>query len=101
LLQDQDRSLGTSAHPRRPSAPGAGTGVAADWTVYDPGGDRRGYAEAVSAAETDWHQIVELYDALLRVEPSPVVALNQAVAVALAGRPRSGARLDRRHPGEW
>ena len=46
------------------------------------------HAEAPSAAATDWPQIVGLYDALLRVEPSPVIALNRAVAVACAtGRP--------------
>lgn len=40
------------------------------------------HAEAASAEATDWPQIVALYDLLLRVEPSPVVALNRAVAVA-------------------
>lgn len=41
------------------------------------------HAEAPSAAETDWPQIVGLYDALLRLEASPVVQLNRAVAVAM------------------
>ncbi|MDZ3822345.1 MAG: RNA polymerase sigma factor [Pseudoxanthomonas sp.] len=40
------------------------------------------HAEAATAAATDWPQIVALYDLLLRVEPSPVVALNRAVAIA-------------------
>ena len=40
------------------------------------------HAEAPSAAETDWEQIVGLYDVLLRAVPSPVVELNRAVAVA-------------------
>ncbi|MGF6166844.1 RNA polymerase sigma-70 factor (ECF subfamily) [Pseudomonas moraviensis] len=40
------------------------------------------HAEAPSAAETDWRQIVGLYDVLLRAVPSPVIELNRAVAVA-------------------
>lgn len=41
------------------------------------------HAEAPSAATTDWREIVGLYNVLLRVEPSPVLALNRAVAVAM------------------
>jgi RNA polymerase sigma-70 factor, ECF subfamily len=41
------------------------------------------HAEAATAAATDWPQIVGLYDLLLRVEPSPVVELNRAVALAM------------------
>jgi RNA polymerase sigma-70 factor (ECF subfamily) len=48
------------------------------------------HAEAPSAAETDWPQIVALYDVLLRAEPSPVVALNRAVAVAMRDGPEAG-----------
>ena len=48
------------------------------------------HAEAPSYAETDWPQIVALYDALLRVWSSPVVALNRAVAVAMALGPAAG-----------
>ena len=45
------------------------------------------HAQAPSYAETDWPQILALYDQLLRVWPSPVVALNRAVAVAMVGGP--------------
>ena len=45
------------------------------------------HAEAPTALQTDWPQILGLYDALLSTEPSPVVALNRAVAVALASGP--------------
>jgi RNA polymerase sigma-70 factor, ECF subfamily len=48
------------------------------------------HAEAPSYAETDWRQIVQLYDALLAVWVSPVVALNRAVALALAEGPEAG-----------
>ena len=41
------------------------------------------HAEAPSAAATDWSEIIGLYDVLARLEPSPVVALNRAVAVAM------------------
>jgi RNA polymerase sigma-70 factor, ECF subfamily len=39
------------------------------------------HAEAACSSATDWTRIVALYDVLLRIEPSPVVALNRAVAV--------------------
>src|SRR5262249_27676628 len=42
---------------------------------------------------TDWTQIVGLYDELLRIEPSPVVALNQAVAIAMRDGPAVGLDL--------
>jgi RNA polymerase sigma-70 factor (ECF subfamily) len=48
------------------------------------------HAEAPSAAETDWAQIVALYDVLLRVDPSPVVALNRAAALGMRDGPEAG-----------
>lgn len=51
------------------------------------------HAEATSAAATDWHEIVGLYDALLRMEPSPVIELNRAVAVAMRDGPAAGLML--------
>jgi RNA polymerase sigma-70 factor, ECF subfamily len=51
------------------------------------------HAEAPSAAATDWAQIVGLYDVLLRAEPSPVVELNRAVAVAMRDGPLAGLAL--------
>jgi RNA polymerase sigma-70 factor (ECF subfamily) len=51
------------------------------------------HAEAPDAAKTDWRQIVGLYDVLLRVEPSPVVELNRAVAVAMRDGPLAGLGL--------
>ena len=45
---------------------------------------------ARAAEETDWQQIVLLYDALLHVAPSPIVALNRAVAVGMAHGPAAG-----------
>jgi RNA polymerase sigma-70 factor, ECF subfamily len=51
------------------------------------------HAESPSAAETDWAQIVALYDVLLRSGPSPVVELNRAVAVAMRDGPEAGLAL--------
>jgi RNA polymerase sigma-70 factor (ECF subfamily) len=51
------------------------------------------HAEAPSAAATDWAQIVGLYDVLLRADPSPVVALNRAAAVAMRDGPAAGLEL--------
>jgi len=48
------------------------------------------HADATDAASTDWPQVVRLYDVLLRLEPSPVVALNRTVAVAMASGPDAG-----------
>jgi len=48
------------------------------------------HARANTAAETDWERIVLLYDALLQVSPSPIVALNRAVAVGMAHGPAAG-----------
>jgi RNA polymerase sigma-70 factor, ECF subfamily len=94
LLEEQDRSLwnqaqiqeGKSHLERALTMPAVGryTIQAAIAAVH---------ADAANAGATDWHQIVELYDALLRIEPSPVVALNQAVAVAMRDGPEAGLDL--------
>ncbi|MDP4502427.1 RNA polymerase sigma factor [Nonomuraea sp. G32] len=51
------------------------------------------HATVADAADTDWAQIAELYGQLVRVVPSPVVKLNQAVAVAMADGPAAGLEL--------
>ncbi len=63
--------------------------------------------EAASTEDTDWPQIVELYDVLLRMADNPMVALNRAVAVAMARGPAEGLALlddldrDRRIEGHY
>jgi len=53
------------------------------------------HAEAESVAATDWRQIVALYDQLERIQPSPVVQLNRAVAIAMCDGPEAGlAQID-------
>lgn len=51
------------------------------------------HAEAPRPEDTDWEQIVGLYDVLLRAAPSPVIALNRAVAVAMRDGPEAGLAL--------
>ncbi len=51
------------------------------------------HADAPTYAETDWRQIVALYDELLKLNPSPVVELNRAVAVAMVQTPVQGLTL--------
>jgi RNA polymerase sigma-70 factor (ECF subfamily) len=46
-----------------------------------------------SAASTDWREITLLYDRLLQIQPSPVVELNRAVAIAMCEGPEQGLRL--------
>jgi RNA polymerase sigma-70 factor (ECF subfamily) len=54
------------------------------------------HAEAPSTARTDWNEIVGLYDLLMRASPSPIVALNRSVAVAMRDGPEAGlAEVDR------
>jgi RNA polymerase sigma-70 factor, ECF subfamily len=51
------------------------------------------HASAPNAAATDWKQIVRLYDMLMYVQPSPIVELNRAVAVAMRDGPDVGLAL--------
>jgi len=95
LLVDQDRSRWDQAAVAEGIAllrdalrrqPGRWALMAAIAAVHD---------EAPSWAETDWREVVGLYDVLVQVWPSPVVALNRAVAVGMAGGPAAGlAALD-------
>jgi RNA polymerase sigma-70 factor (ECF subfamily) len=56
------------------------------------------HAQAKTAADTDWAQIAALYGELVRLTPTPVVALNHAVAIAMANGPAEGlTRIDRLH----
>jgi RNA polymerase sigma factor (sigma-70 family) len=92
LLSDQDRSFWDHAQIQR--------GMAALARAQDLGGGTPTYAlqaaiaachtQAKTAAETDWKQIVLHYDTLLQIIPSPIVALNRAVAVGMAQGPAAG-----------
>jgi RNA polymerase sigma-70 factor (ECF subfamily) len=94
LLEDQDRSAwdrtliaeGVSLVERALSSRRAGAyAIQAAISAL--------HAEAPSAADTDWNEIVGLYDLLFRTDDSPVVELNRAVAVAMRDGPAAGLRL--------
>jgi len=92
LLLKQDRSLWDHAQIQRGLAAldhaqklGGGAGVYALQAAI-----AACHARARTAEATDWERIVLLYDALLQVSPSPIVALNRAVAVAMAHGPAAG-----------
>lgn len=54
------------------------------------------HALAPSASATDWNEIVRLYDLLMRADPTPVVALNRAVAISMRDNPEAGlAEIER------
>jgi RNA polymerase sigma-70 factor (ECF subfamily) len=92
LLPEQDRSLWDYAQIQR--------GISALEHAQQLGGGAGNYtlqaaiaachARARTSADTDWERIVLLYDALLQVSPSPIVALNRAVAVGIAHGPSAG-----------
>lgn len=92
LLPDQDRSLWDTLQIQR--------GMAALEQAQRLGGGAGNYAlqaaiaachaRASTARRTDWERIVLLYDALLQISPSPIVALNRAVAVGMAHGPAAG-----------
>ena len=94
LLEDQDRSLwdqkqiqeglALTESALRDAPPGPYSIQAAIAALH---------AQAKSASETDWPQIAALYEILLRVQPSSIVELNRAVAVAMARGPAEGLRL--------
>ena len=92
LLPDQDRALWDYSQIQR--------GMTALERAQRAGGGTKPYAlqaaiaachmRARTAEETDWDRIVLLYDALLEINPSPIVALNRAVAVGMAQGPAAG-----------
>jgi RNA polymerase sigma-70 factor (ECF subfamily) len=57
------------------------------------------HAQASTCADTDWPQIALLYEALTRIQPSPVIEINRAVAVGMANGPAAGLRLLNRVQG--
>ncbi len=92
LLPDQDRTLWDRTQIQR--------GLSALNQAQRLGGSAEPYAlqaaitachaRALKVEDTDWQRIVALYDVLLRIKPSPIVALNRAVAVGMADGPAAG-----------
>jgi predicted RNA polymerase sigma factor len=92
LLPDQDRTLWDQTQIQR--------GLAALDRAQRLGGGAGPYAlqaaitachtRPLKAEDTDWRRIIALYDVLLKIRPSPIVALNRAVAVGMADGPAAG-----------
>ena len=94
LLDDQDRSLWNREAIAEGLRHVEGALVSRRFGPYTiQGAIAAVHAEAKAAAATDWAQIVGLYDVLLRADPSPVVELNRAVAVAMRDGPAAGLAL--------
>jgi len=94
LLDEQDRSLWNREH----IAEGAALVERALWSRRIGAYTLQAaiaalHAQAATPADTDWAQIAALYDLLLRAEPSPVVELNRAAAVAMRDGPQAGLEL--------
>jgi RNA polymerase sigma-70 factor (ECF subfamily) len=94
LLEDQDRSL----WDRALIAEGVAlTTRALKTRLFGPYSLQAAiaavHAQAPGTAQTDWSEIIGLYDVLSRLDPSPVVALNRAVAVAMRDGPQAGLPL--------
>jgi RNA polymerase sigma-70 factor (ECF subfamily) len=94
LLEDQDRSrwdAGMIAEGRRLVQRALAAGPFGGYTLQ--AAIAAVHAEALTPGDTDWARIVAFYDLLQRLEPSPVVELNRAVAVAMRDGPAAGLAL--------
>jgi len=94
LLEDQDRSLWNREHITEGTAlvqRSLGSRQIGPYSLQ--AAIAAVHAEAATASATDWAQIVGLYGLLLRIEPSPIVELNRAVAVAMRDGPEAGLKL--------
>ena len=93
LLEEQDRTLWNQAQIREGLAlvESALRGGSGPYSVQ--AAIAAVHARAARAEETDWPQILALYDVLLGMQPSPVIELNRAVAVAMVQGPLEGLRV--------
>ena len=94
LLSDQDRSLWNRDQIAEGSALVENALISRRFGAYTlQAAIAAVHAEAPNADATDWDEIVGLYDVLLRTDPSPVVELNRAVAVAMRDGPAAGLSI--------
>jgi RNA polymerase sigma-70 factor (ECF subfamily) len=100
VLEAQDRSLWNRAQideglgwVERALAPRTGRAAASVGPYAVQAAIAALHAQAASAEATDWAEIAGLYDVLVRVQPTPVVALNRAVAIAMRDGPAAGLAL--------
>ncbi|MEO8801904.1 MAG: RNA polymerase sigma factor [Rudaea sp.] len=91
LLDDQDRSLWNRAQIDEGTAQVERAFASRQFGPYTlQAAIAAVHAQVTDAAATDWNEIVGLYDALLKIEPSPIVALNRAVAISRRDGPQAG-----------
>jgi RNA polymerase sigma-70 factor, ECF subfamily len=94
LLEDQDRSLWNQDLIREGQAWVERSLRSSDFGAYTiQAAIAAVHSAATAATATDWGQIVALYDVLMQAEPSPIVRLNRAVAVAMHDGPAAGLLL--------
>jgi RNA polymerase sigma-70 factor (ECF subfamily) len=94
LLENQDRSLWNHDYIREGSALVQRALAAGQVGVYTiQAAIAAVHANTANSAATDWSQIVALYDLLAQAEPSPVIELNRAVALAMRDGPAAGLKL--------
>ncbi len=94
LLEHQDRSLWNRAHISEGKTLVEQAFASGQFGVYTIQAALASvHAEAPSTTATDWGRIVALYDLLTRAEPSPVIDLNRAVAIAMRDGPLAGLQL--------
>jgi RNA polymerase sigma-70 factor (ECF subfamily) len=94
LLSDQDRSLWSRDQISEGSALVARSLSSQRFGPYTlQAAIAAVHADGLSADATDWDEIAGLYDVLLRIEPTPVVELNRAVAIAMRDGPAEGLAL--------
>lgn len=94
LLEDQDRSLWNAEHIAEGAALVERALLSRRFGPYTlQAAIAAVHAHAATASATDWTEIVGIYDVLLRIEPSPVVELNRAVAVAMRDGAEAGLDL--------
>ena len=94
LLEDQDRALWNRDYIREGSAlvqRALAAGAVGPYTIQ--AAIAAVHVNATATEATDWGEIVSLYDLLVRAEPSPVIELNRAVAVAMRDGPETGLKL--------
>ena len=94
LLEEQDRSLWNRAQIGEGSALVQQALSSRRFGAYSlQAAIAAVHCDATRPADTDWSEIVDLYDLLLRIEPTPIVELNRAVAVAMRDGPETGLVL--------
>ena len=94
LLEDQDRGLWNRDYIKEGTAlvqRALAAGAVGPYTIQ--AAIAAVHANAAATEATDWGEIVALYDLLVRAEPSPVIELNRAVAVAMRDGPATGLKL--------